>query len=549
MRKITVEAAELGTGVGLRASHYRQFLALRPPIGWLEVHTENYLHQSGWDNHVLDQLRCDYPLSLHGVGLGLGSAQGWSEAHLQRVASLVQRVEPALVSEHLSWGAVDDRHFNDLLPMPLNEATLNLVCARVERVQEVLKRPILLENVATYLRYRDDSMSEAQFLSALARRSGCGLILDINNLYVNQCNHQEDALAAMAAIAIGSVGEIHLGGHLVTVEAVIDHHGGPVAAPVWALYEAALSRFGRLPTLIEWDNAVPALDVLLAEAGKASRIAAAYAPRPGAPSFISGHGAHSPGVLELAARQQGFAGALLNPLAHPQAPADFKGDHVLHRLALYRGHLTATWQSALSHAYPVVRQLVGDEFFGGLSRAYGKQYASASGDLNLFGAAFAPFLADFGPTAPLPYLPDMARLEWALHRAHFARDQPALQLDQISRLGPARLATMRMQMHSACCLLASGSAILPLWLAHQGEGGHAFPENMQAASYCMVVRPAWKARVVELSHAAWAMLSALEAGAAFGDALGNAFDIDAGFDIGQQLRSWLDDAAIVALLA
>jgi uncharacterized protein (UPF0276 family) len=259
----------LGVGVGLRAPHYRQFVEQRPRAAWLEVHTENYLDQAGWDWHVLQQLRRDYPISLHGVGLGLGSARGFSEHHLERVRGLVQRVEPALVSEHLCWGAIGDRQLNDLLPLTLDHAALDLLSARVSRVQDTLKRQLLLENVSTYVRFHQDAMSEAEFMAALAARTGCGLLLDINNLYVNQCNHGEDALAAIAAIAPCMVGEMHLAGHLVTPQAVIDHHGDTVADPVWRLYEAALARFGQVPSLIEWDTDVPELSVLLGEAGKA----------------------------------------------------------------------------------------------------------------------------------------------------------------------------------------------------------------------------------------------------------------------------------------
>ena len=271
----------LGVGVGLRAPHYREFLARRPKVGWLEVHTENYLARSGFDWHVLQQLRRDYPVSLHGVGLGLGSARGFSDDHLERVAAVVEAIDPILVSEHLSWGAAHDRHLNDLLPLTLDHAMLDLLAERVERVQQRLGRQILLENVSSYVRFRDDAMSEAQFMAALARRTGCGLLLDVNNLYVNQCNHGEDALDALAAIAPGSVGEIHLAGHLATPEMLIDHHGAAVAQPVWELYRAALARFGSLPTLIEWDTDIPPLDELLAEARKAEVIAGAFACTPG----------------------------------------------------------------------------------------------------------------------------------------------------------------------------------------------------------------------------------------------------------------------------
>ncbi|MDL2357173.1 MAG: DUF692 family protein, partial [Pseudomonadota bacterium] len=417
-------AAQHGVGVGLRAPHYRQFLAQRPKVGWLEVHTENYLCQSGWDWHVLQQLRRDYPLSLHGVGLGLGSARGFSDAHLDRVRALVERCEPFLVSEHLSWGAVHDRHLNDLLPISLNQDALALLCERVERVQQALGRTILLENVSSYLRFRDDAMSEAEFMAALARRTGCGLLLDVNNLYVNQCNHGEDAVAAIAAIAAiapGSVGEIHLAGHLATPAAVIDHHGAAVAPPVWALYRAALARFGSLPTLIEWDTDIPPLDELLAEARKAEAIAADFRPR--APTLAVPRPAASwvsDPQLALADRQQAFAAALFG--ADGGAPALFKGEAGEAGLALYRGNLTATWEKTLSAAYPVLRQLVGDEFFGGLTRAYGMRHPSDDADLNRFGATFAHFLGGFAHVADYPYLADMARLEWALHRAHYGPD-------------------------------------------------------------------------------------------------------------------------------
>jgi uncharacterized protein (UPF0276 family) len=262
----------LGVGVGLRAPHYRDFLEQRPALDWLEIHTENYLSPGGWDAQVIERLRADYPVSMHGVGLGIGSARGFSEHHLARVRAAISRIEPVLVSEHLCWGAVDARHLHDLLPLPLTAEALALVCERVERVQEALKRSILLENVSTYLRFRDDAMSEAAFLAEVAGRTGCGVLLDINNLYVNQCNHGEDALAAMQQLQPGTVGEFHLAGHLVTPDAVIDHHGDVVAAPVWELYEAALTRFGPMATLIEWDTDIPPLAVLLEQANAARRL-------------------------------------------------------------------------------------------------------------------------------------------------------------------------------------------------------------------------------------------------------------------------------------
>lgn len=548
-----------GVGVGLRAPHYRQFLEQRPRAGWLEVHTENYLDQAGWDSHVLLQLRRDYPISLHGVGLGLGSARGFSERHLESVRSLVQRVEPVLVSEHLCWGAVGDRHLNDLLPLALDHAALNLLSARVGRVQDTLKRQLLLENVSTYVRFRRDAMSEAEFMAALAARTGCALLLDINNLYVNQCNHGEDALAAIAAIAPGTVGEMHLAGHLVTPGAVIDHHGATVADPVWRLYEAALERFGAVPTLIEWDTDIPPVQVLLDEAAKAEALHRRYAASPVEPPRAPPPVPAGEDAPDLAASQRLFAGALLDPGQTAQVLPQFKAsgqqdgnDHGgnwqalnEHRFALYRGNLSATWDKTLAAAYPVVRMLVGEEFFGGLSKAYGRAHPSTSGDLNRFGADFDEFLRHFPHVADYPYLPDMAALEWALHRAHYAPAASGVTARELAALSPAQLETARMTLHPACRLLSSDWATIPLWQAHQPDSGIGFPDQMAAPCHGVVARPLWKTQVVSLSRAGHAALRVLGEGRDFGAALDAAFEIDDAFDVAGNLQLWLAHALIV----
>jgi uncharacterized protein (UPF0276 family) len=500
---------------------------------------------------VLQDLRRDYPVSLHGVGLGLGSARSFSERHLQRVRDLVRAVQPALVSEHLCWGAVFDRHLNDLLPLALNHAALDLLSERVQRVQDELQRPLLLENVSTYVRFCNDAMSEAEFLAALARRTGCGLLLDINNLYVNQCNHGEDALAAMAAIAPGSVGEIHLAGHLVTPQAVIDHHGDTVADPVWALYQAALRRSGPLPTLIEWDTDIPALEVLLAEAAKArvmleaSHSAVVSFPRKREPMLSIPELPSSDSIGEnaefLAASQQAFVTGLFNAAESAPALAAFKGDVNEHRYALYRGNLVTTWNKTLASAYPVIAQLVGEEFFGGLSQEYGRAHPSASGDLNEFGSHFAAFLAAFPHTASLPYLPDMARLEWTMHRAHYAPDAPAMTSSDLSAIAPDQLEECHLPLRPAVSVIASEWSVVPLWLAHQ-PGGPPFPDEMAAASYGLIARPRWKIALVPLSRASHAVLAVLHGGGSFGAALDAAFEIDEEFDVAAQLRQWLEYA-------
>lgn len=546
-RDSTANVSTLGFGVGLRAIHYREFLENRPSVDWLEIHTENYLHQAGWDWHVLEELREDYPFSLHGVGLGLGSARGFSDGHLERVRSLVNRVEPVLVSEHLSWGAINGRQLNDLLPLVLDDAALTLMCERVERVQESLDRQLLLENLSTYVRFHHDSMSEAQFMASLSARTGCGLLLDVNNLFVNQCNHGEDALTALQQIAVGTVGEIHLGGHLVTPKAVIDTHGDVVADPVWQLYAAAIERFGQLPTLIEWDTDIPPLEVLLGEAERARHVAAGVShhmqtssDRPSSNVAEDSAEFVDPARAGLAAIQEDFAGALFDGSQEARALRLIRGDHGQHRLALYRGNQFTMWEKVLSDAYPVIQLLVGEEFFGGLSRAFGIAVPSRSPDLNEFGAGFADFLAEFPHVADYPYFPDMARLEWALHRAHYAESAPQVLASSVMELAPEFIATTRFQLHPACVMFASEYSVVPIWRAHQEDLDVSLPARVDVASHAVIVRPYWRSSVLPLELASYAALAHLADGGDLGSALQAARQIDQEFDADKELRAWLD---------
>ncbi len=535
--------AAAAVGVGLRPPHYRAFLERRPALGFIEVHSENYLARAGWDWHVLTELRRDYPVSLHGVGLGLGSARGFSNAHLERVRALVDAVDPFLVSEHLSWGALADRQLNDLLPLTLDAAALALLCERVDRVQSLLGRRLLVENVSTYVRFRGDSMSEAEFLAELARRTGCGILLDVNNLYVNQHNHGEDAHAAIAALPVGSVGEIHLAGHLETPLALVDHHGATVAEPVWALYRAALARFGRVPALVEWDAGLPPLDGLLAEAAKAAAIAQDY-PQPPIGAFTRLPAAPAPADGTLANVQQRFGDALFDR-GHEAALQDALREGGVERLALYRGNLAAGWERALGEAYPVVSQLVGEEFFAGLVRAYGKALPSQDPDLAGFGARFADFLESFAPAAAYPYLPDAARLEWAVHRACLASDVAPLGPDALAGMAPEALDAARFTLHPSVALLHSRWSVAALWQAHQPGG--ALPASMDRPSRALVVRRGWQAEVVEVGAPEAAALERLAAGARFGEAVDAALVLDAAPDIGAMLFGWFRRGVVTAI--
>jgi len=264
-----------GCGIGLRSPHVAEILATRPGIPWLEVHAENYMG-GGPAIRTLERLRADYPISVHGVGLSLGTAEGIDERHLDRLYRLVERLKPALVSEHLSWSVSGGVYLNHLLPLPYTEEALDTVADHVARVQERLRRQLLVENPANYLRFRHTGIAEPQFLNELAARTGCGLLCDVNNVYVTCTNLGGDADAWIDALDASSVGEIHLAGHAINDAdgrpILIDDHGSLVTAEVWALYARAVRRYGRVPTLVEWDTDVPALDVLMGEANKAERL-------------------------------------------------------------------------------------------------------------------------------------------------------------------------------------------------------------------------------------------------------------------------------------
>ena len=269
---LLVTTLPAAAGIGLRAPHVREVLDRKPAVNWFEIHSENYFADGGPALSNLSRIRADYPIAMHGVGLSLGSVDPLDREHLRKLARLAGRIEPSAISEHLCWSGVDGRHFNDLLPLPYTEEALDHVSARVLEVQDALERTILVENVSSYYAFPESTLDECEFVAEVARRTGCRLLVDVNNIYVNARNHGIDPDAYLARIDRASVAEIHLAGFDDSGPIVIDTHGAPVAPEVWSLYEAAIARFGRVPTLIEWDTDIPAFAVLEREAATAQRV-------------------------------------------------------------------------------------------------------------------------------------------------------------------------------------------------------------------------------------------------------------------------------------
>ncbi|CAN2965819.1 MULTISPECIES: DUF692 domain-containing protein [Pseudomonas] len=261
-------------GLGLKTEHFTEVLETRPDIGFFEVHAENYMVAGGPFHHYLGLIRAQYPLSLHGVGLSIGGEGPLDREHLARLATLIERYQPQSFSEHLAWSSHGPVFLNDLLPLAYDASTLDRVCAHVDQVQSTLKRPMLLENPSTYLQFQRSTLDETDFISEIVRRTGCGLLLDVNNVYVSCINHQRDPLAYIDALPLHTVGEIHLAGFAEDTDSLgdrllIDDHGAPIDNAVWQLYAQVLARTGAVATLIERDNQVPAFSVLQAEARQA----------------------------------------------------------------------------------------------------------------------------------------------------------------------------------------------------------------------------------------------------------------------------------------
>lgn len=264
-----------GFGLGLRPRHYEAILRTRPRVDWFEALTENYLVPGGRPLRFLDRIRERYPVALHGVALSIGGTDPLDRGYLAQLKALAARVQPAWISDHLCWTGVDGRNLHDLMPLPYTEEALRHVARRVRAVQDALGRRILLENVSSYVAYRDSAMTEWQFLAALAREADCDILLDVNNIYVSAFNHGFDALAFLDGIPPARVRQIHLAGHDHCGDLIIDTHDASVVGPVWDLYAEAVRRFGAVPTMIERDDRIPPLGALVRELDRARGVAAA----------------------------------------------------------------------------------------------------------------------------------------------------------------------------------------------------------------------------------------------------------------------------------
>lgn len=558
-------------GIGWRQPHYRELIERRPALGFIEVHSENFFGDGGAALAVLEQGRAHCPVSLHGVGLALGSAAGLDEAHLAQLARLVERIEPVRVSDHASFARVASPqgvlHASDLLPVAFDRASLDLMATHVQQVQDRLRRPLLVENLSAYLQPlpRDEPLSEPAFFNALTRRTGCGLLLDVNNLVVNLLNAAalrgegpaqavREACVWIDAIDPASVGEIHLAGYCETGDLVIDDHGSRVHAPVWAVYRHALQRLGPRPTLIEWDTDVPALDVLLDEARLAEHCVAQAHGRPTLGAARAGQpvAAVRHAVAPVAEAQSALV-AVIRGLPVAQPPLAGAPEQVARGLAAYRGNAGALAERALGAAYPTVHQLMGDDAFAAVARALWRAHPATVGDMACWGGALADFFTATQGVPEAPYLEDVARLDWAVHRAGFAADGIG-SVSGLALLASGEPDQLWLQWAPGAGGLASDWPVVTIWQAHRSEAADRFGPVQSAfdrgqAEHAWWWRQGWRVEVTALDAATACFHAAIDLGLSLAQALSQVLALHPHFDFTRWLHTALQAGWLAAVQA
>ncbi|MDP1825855.1 MAG: DUF692 family protein [Archangium sp.] len=526
----------LGYGVGLRPKHYREFLESAPAVDWVEAISENFMGVGGRPLAVLEKVRRERPVVLHGVSLGIGSAEPLDPRYLEDWKALITRIEPAIVSDHLCWGRAHGRYSHDLLPVPFTEEVVRHVVERVSQVQDFLGRRIALENASSYLTFVESELTEWEFLAQVAKRAGCDILLDVNNIFVSSRNHGFDPDAYLAGVPVEHVKQIHLAGHQRRPELIIDTHDGPVSDEVWALYARAKGRFGEVPTLIEWDDAVPPLETLLAEAEKAR----AVVPVVGSSTPLGVNG----GLRSARAESRAFHDVLFaaitdsNPVTaeaealvaeHP--PLSPKA-----RIEVYAEMYWLRMRDVLRDAFPTVRARLGDELFDAHVADYLREHPSTHHSLDRLGRSFAGFLHD-----------DVAAVEWARAESFLAQDAPVISFEQLKAHAPETWGELELKAHPSVRVLELASDPIPALRAQRD--GKPVPESVATPTNVAV----WRTGFVTF-HAA---VSALEAAAlrrlidgAPLPALLEPFEEldDGGVAAFEALQSWFTEGMVAVLL-
>ncbi len=459
-----------GCGVGLRTEHYDFITREWPRIDWFEAVSENYMDTGGRPLRILEEVRRHYPVALHGVSLSIGSVDPLDKVYLQRLKDLADRIEPALVSDHLCWTKVDGEQLHDLLPLPFTEEAIQHVAERVEAVQGFLGRKILLENISTYVTYRHSVMPEWEFLAEVARRADCGILLDLNNIYVNSVNHNFNPAEYLSHIPGERVGQFHLAGHTDMGTYLFDTHSRPVIEEVWKLYRQALKLWGPVPTLIEWDENIPEFSGLEKEVNRAKSIYQEFA---GIKKEFSQDKVPSKTIrseVKLADLERWMKSKILpangrngessNISLNPQG-----GVPGLERMVIYSRAYLARIEEALAEMYEAVRHVLGHKRFHDLADRYAAEFPSRVYNLSSIGQSLPEFLPSLEVTKEFPFLPDLAKLERMISRSFHSFDLPPYDFTEFSNLSSKDWEKARFIFQPSAALLQSDWPILDLWNA------------------------------------------------------------------------------------
>jgi uncharacterized protein len=558
--------APLGFGVGLRPKHYLEFLETSPAVDWVEAISENFMGIGGRPLAVLEKVRRDRPVVLHGVSLAVASAEPLDERYLKDWKALIDRIEPSIVSDHLSWGRAHGRYAHDLLPVPFTEEAVRHVVERVTKVQDFLGRRIALENVSSYLTFEQSQMTEWEFLAQVAQRADCDILLDVNNIFVSSRNHGFDPDAYLAGVPRDRVAQIHLAGHQRRPELIIDTHDGPVSDEVWALYARALSRFGQVSTLIEWDDAVPPLAELLAEADKAREHAAAL---PLVPSGVEGLlvkssrsvqrevGPGAAGVTVPLDFARGERGSSLGSTQHTlfaaicsPEPVSAEAEALLTahpplsskaRIEVYAEMYWLRMRDVLRDGFPTVRSALGDENFDALVANFLREHPSTNPSLDRLGRPFPSFLR----TASSRWA-DVAAVEWARAESFIALDGPVVSFADLQAHAPEAWPELSLQAHPAVRVLSLATDPLPALRAKRD--GTPIPEPLDAPVEVVTWRNGFVAFHAQVSAQEAAALRRLVEGAALTELLAPFEDLeDGGVAAFEALQSWFTEGMVTSI--
>ena len=499
-----------GFGLGLRTQHYADFLARKQPLDWLEIITDNYLIDGGKPLAVLDAIRRDYPVAMHGVAMSIGASQGVDVPYLQRVKVLADRIEPLWVSDHLCWTGPGPEQLHDLYPLPYTDESARHVIAQIRHAQDVLGRRLVLENVSSYVRYRQDSASEWQFLAHIAEEADCLLLVDVNNIYVSSVNHGFDSLTYLQALPAHRVQQIHLAGHSDNGDHIIDTHDHPVAQPVWDLYAQACQRFGAVAAMIERDDHIPPLADLLDELATARRIAAETlaSPEPATAAVMPLAPAVDP--LPLAAVQRHFADQVLAG-ALPQATPD---DPVTGRLPIYHHAYRARLAEVLADTYAKTFLYMGSDSFDVHARAFAVAHPPQTRSLNRYGEGLVEALRVQYPDNP--ELHELAQLDCDLRTRFDSADVTTLETAaaQASDTWTTRPGVL----HPSALLRTITTNVVGVWNAIHTDDDVPEAVAMSAPATLLVWRKGHQPHFRTLDTAESAWVQAMHAGASVHDA-------------------------------